>query len=97
MNLLVKKMKSLLKNFIVRENKQIITFIEEFDIKLNFLDLGSAGGIQKKWTFINKFLNAFVVEPIETSLDQTQIKNLNSKTIIKTIFSSKDNNIENFI
>ena len=55
MNLLLKKMKSLLKNFIVRENKQIITFIEEFDIKLNFLDLGSAGGIQKNGLLLINF------------------------------------------
>ena len=76
--LLKKLIKSLFKLFFINENKKIIKIIQNFDVKINFLDLGSAGGIQKKWLLINRILNVFAVEPIKSSLDQSHINNLNS-------------------
>ena len=79
------------------ENNKILNIIINFKISLNFLDLGAAGGMQKKWIFVEKLLNVFLVEPIESNLENKKIEsafvshekgNFKSQTFIKNMFSS---------
>jgi FkbM family methyltransferase len=60
-------MKKLIKLYLNKFDKKILDFFIAEDTKLNLCDIGSIGGIQKKWKFFEKLINFHGFEPQDIS------------------------------
>ena len=96
-----KKLKNFFKNqikkflsfLLIRENKNIFKLFRDFNIEINFLDIGAAGGIQNKWLAIKNCLNVYYVEPIQNQIINNKNK-FKYQLQIKDIFYSQKNPIK---
>ena len=77
-------------NFRNKQNKEIF---ENFCSEFNFLDIGAAEGLDKRWSILKKKINFFFVEPHPKSSEDLLVKN---KNIITKVFDEKAGLVKSF-
>tara|TARA_B100000287_G_C20601682_1_gene768339 strand:- start:335 stop:1252 length:918 start_codon:yes stop_codon:yes gene_type:complete len=63
MFLMKKIIKKIIKSYLSKNDQKILNFFLEKKIYLNLCDIGSLGGMQKKWKLFEKLINFYDFEP----------------------------------
>jgi len=83
----------ILKSFFNFKNKQNRETFENFCTEFNFLDIGAAEGLDKRWSILKKKINFFFVEPHPKSSENLRVEN---KNIITKVFDEKAGLVKSF-